>query len=261
MKHSMIIASAAFSLFVLGSCSTSKPVELNTLAGKWNIVDVNGKPLAVTSADETPYVGFDVVNGSVSGFAGCNRIMASFATDLPAGELEMSQIAATRMACPDMSTEQSVIQALSSVKGYKQGKDGRIELISSDGESVITLQKVDNDVSADNLNGTWKITDINGAEIKPAEEGAEAPSVMFDASAHTYSFVTGCNNISGQYTSTYTDFTFDDGAATMRACPDMTVEDAVKTVLPQIKSFGQVADGSYAFYNANNDILLIISKE
>lgn len=44
------------------------------------------------------------------------------------------------------------------------------------------------------------------------------------------------------------------------ACPDMTVEDAVKAVLPQIKSFGQVADGSYAFYSADNDILLIISK-
>ena len=46
----------------------------------------------------------------------------------------------------------------------------------------------------------------------------------------------------------------------MMACPDMTVEDGVKAVLPQIKSFGQVADGSYAFYNSENDILMIISK-
>ena len=260
MKHSFIIASAALALLALGSCSTSKPVELNTLAGKWNIVDVNGKAISAASEDETPYVGFDVVNGSVSGFAGCNRIMGSFATDLPAGELEMSQIAATRMACPDMSTEQSVIQALSSVKGYKMGKDGQIELISSDGKSVITLQKADNDVSADNLNGTWKITDIDGAEIKSVEEG-EAPSVTFDASAKTYTFVTGCNNISGQYTSTYTDFSFGDGVATMMACPDMTVEDTVKAVLSRIKSFGQVADGSYAFYGADNDMLLIISKK
>lgn len=261
MKHSMIIASAAFALFVLGSCSTSKPVELNTLAGKWNIVDVNGKPLAVTAADETPYVGFDVVNGSISGFAGCNRIMASFATNLPAGELEMSKVASTRMACPDMAAEQSVIEALNSVKGYKQGKDGRIELISSDGKSVITLEKAKNEISAADLNGTWKITDLDGATDKLTATGEDEASVSFDAAARTYAFTTGCNNISGQFTSSYTDFSFEPGAATMMACPDMTVEDAVKAVLPKVKSFGLVDDGSYAFYNADGDILMIISKK
>lgn len=261
MKHSIIIASAAFALLAMGSCSSSKPVELSTLAGKWNIVDVNGKPLTVTSADDTPYVGFDVVNGSISGFAGCNRIMASFATNLPAGELEMSQIASTRMACPDMATEQSVIEALNSVKGYKQGKDGRIELISSDGKNLITLEKAQNDISAADLNGTWKITDLEGAADKLNADGEDAATVSFDGTARTYAFTTGCNNVTGQYTSSYTDFSFEPGAVTMMACPDMTVEDAVKAMLPNVKSFGLVDDGSYAFYNAEGDILMIISKK
>ena len=260
MKHSFIIASAAFASIALGACSTSKPVDLSALSGKWNIVDVNGEAIKVASAEDAPYVGFDVVNGSISGFAGCNRIMATFNTNIPEGELELSHVASTRMACPDMSTEQRVIDALNSVKGYKQGKEGRIELISSNGKNLITLKKADNDISVADLDGTWKITSLNGVEIKPAENGDAAATVSFDPSARTYSFATGCNNISGQFTSSYTDFSFEAGAATMMACPNMTVEDGVKAVLPQIKSFGQVADGSYAFYNSENDILMIISK-
>ena len=93
MKHSFIIASAAFASIALGACSTSKPVDLSALSGKWNIVDVNGEAIKVASAEDAPYVGFDVVNGSISGFAGCNRIMATFNTNLPEGELELSHVA------------------------------------------------------------------------------------------------------------------------------------------------------------------------
>ena len=50
--------------------------------------------------------------------AGCNRMTGTFEADsLQPGKISFGQVGATRMMCPDMDTENKVLQALNTVKG------------------------------------------------------------------------------------------------------------------------------------------------
>ena len=45
------------------------------------------------------------------------------------------------MLCHDMTTEQSVLDALGHVKGYKATGEGRVDLTDNSGKTVLSLQK------------------------------------------------------------------------------------------------------------------------
>ena len=119
MKIKLYCAAFGAVMALFTSCSTSKPMVLNDLSGKWDIVAVDGKKVAVSNGVETPYLGFDVVNGNLTGSTGCNNIMGSFATTLPAGNIDFGKVASTRMAFPDIKLEQDILRALGNVKYYK----------------------------------------------------------------------------------------------------------------------------------------------
>lgn len=55
--------------------------------------------------------------------------------------LDLSQVGATMMLCHDMATEQSVLDALGHVKGYKAAGEGRVDLTDNSGKTVLSLQK------------------------------------------------------------------------------------------------------------------------
>ena len=48
--------------------------------------------------------------------------------------------------------------------------------------------------------------------------------------------------------------------STRMACPDMSVEQALSRLLPTVTSYGRLADGSLGFYNAQNDMVLKLSR-
>ena len=51
-------------------------------------------------------------------------MMGSFDVNAKPGSLELTGMASTRMMCPDMTTENNVLNAFAQVKGYKKaGKD------------------------------------------------------------------------------------------------------------------------------------------
>ncbi len=69
------------------------------------------------------------------------------------------------MACPDMQTEQMVLNALNKVKSYETVSDQPeiIALCSEDGKKMLTLQKKDeSQVSLTDLSGEWAIELVNG---------------------------------------------------------------------------------------------------
>lgn len=113
-------------------------VPLSEIEGKWRIVSVFGETMPVS--DETPYVNFDTENSRVSAFAGCNRLSGS----IKSGEkntLTISNVASTRMACPDMSTEQNVLTALEQVSGFGISPDESLLLFSDGGNVVMVLKR------------------------------------------------------------------------------------------------------------------------
>ena len=114
-------------------------VPLSGIKGKWRIVTILGENISVS--DQTSFVNFDTDNSHISAFAGCNRLSGS----IKSGEkntLTISNVVSTRMACPDMTTEQNVLTALGQVGSFGISLNGNLLLFSARGNAVMELMRI-----------------------------------------------------------------------------------------------------------------------
>lgn len=84
----------------------------------WQLREIAGKPVAAPAeGEQAPSLVFEREGNKVHGFAGCNRF--SGACEYPGeGRLRFSMMAATRMACPDMTVEDEFLRALGTADSY-----------------------------------------------------------------------------------------------------------------------------------------------
>ena len=219
MKKNFISA-AAFAAVLLSSCgTTTKSVDIT---GEWNVVSVEGKQVT-----GNPYIGFDTENGRLYGNAGCNRIMGGFEIDsVNPGHIGLTNVASTRMMCPDMETEQKVLEALNEVAGFKSGK------------VLISLEKREAPaVSVNDINGEWKISKVEGAAVEVADK---TPFLSFNVAENAVHGNGGCNIING---------------------PGMETERKVLAAMNKVASFVVNEDGTLSLMDAeNNEVLLLVKN-
>ena len=244
----------------LMSCGTGKnSVAVVDFTGEWNIVEVNGEKV---SAENAPFLGFDKDGHRLYGNAGCNRLMGSFELDtLNAGKVKFGQVAATRMMCPDMTTENNVLNAFAQVKGYKKAGKDKVYLCNSSNRPVVVLQKKEADVKLSVLNGEWKIKEVNGEAIPSGME--KQPFIAFDVKKKTIHGNAGCNLINGGFetsTSNAKSISFPGVASTMMACPDMETEGKVLKAINEVKSFDVLSGGGIGLYDANGALVIVLEK-
>lgn len=246
----------------LSSCGASRQAAvLADISGEWNIIEINGTAVVPAAEQGFPFIGFDTKGGKVYGNSGCNRIMGSFDVNAKPGTIDLGALGSTRMMCPDMTVEQNVLSALSKVKKYRLLDKGQIALCASSKRPVVVLQKREASVSLADLNGKWKIEQAGGEAIPSGMENQ--PFMQFDAAAKRMNGHAGCNLINGSVEydeANPTAISFPQVASTMMACPDSSVETRVLKALNEVKSFGKLAGGNIGFYNANNELVLVLAK-
>ena len=90
----------------------------------WQLREIAGKAVAAPAEGaQAPSLVFERDGNRVSGFAGCNRFSGT--CEFPAdGQLRFSMMAATRMACPDMTLEDEFLRALGTADSYST--DGKV---------------------------------------------------------------------------------------------------------------------------------------
>jgi heat shock protein HslJ len=103
---------------------TPKPVATELPGTSWDLVQL-GETADLARLVPTIEFGSD---GTVSGFAGCNRFSGSFTTD--GSTLKLGPLATTRIGCPPPAStvETDYLQALSGVTSWAVTSDGRLEL-------------------------------------------------------------------------------------------------------------------------------------
>ena len=245
----------------LMSCGTGKnSVAVVDFTGEWNIVEVNGEKV---SAENAPFLGFDKDGHRLYGNAGCNRLMGSFELDtLNAGKVKFGQVAATRMMCPDMTVEKNVLAALGQVKKYKQLGKENMALCASSNRPVIVLQKKEASAKLADLNGKWMISEAGGETIPSGME--KQPFIEFNIAEKTLHGTAGCNVINGSFNvddANPVAISFPQVISTMMACPDMEVESRVLKALNSVQSFGKLAGGGMGFYDADNNLVMVLVKK
>lgn len=254
MKKNLISA-AAFAAVLLSSCgTTTKSVDIT---GEWNVVSVEGKQVT-----GNPYIGFDTENGRLYGNAGCNRIMGGFEIDsVNPGHIGLTNVASTRMMCPDMETEQKVLEALNEVAGFKSSATG-VELTDKDGKVLISLEKREAPaVSVNDINGEWKISKVEGAAVEVADK---TPFLSFNVAENAVHGNGGCNIINGSFSQEEgnpSSLKFGHMISTMMAGPGMETERKVLTAMNKVASFVVNEDGTLSLMDAeNNEVLLLVKN-
>lgn len=254
MKKNFISA-AAFAAVLLSSCgTTTKSVDIT---GEWNVVSVEGKQVT-----GNPYIGFDTENGRLYGNAGCNRIMGGFEIDsVNPGHIGLTNVASTRMMCPDMETEQKVLEALNEVTGFKSSATG-VELTDKDGKVLISLEKREAPaVSVNDINGEWKISKVEGAAVEVADK---TPFLSFNVAENAVHGNGGCNIINGSFSQEEgnpSSLKFGHMISTMMAGPGMETERKVLAAMNKVASFVLNEDGTLSLMDAeNNEVLLLVKN-
>lgn len=254
MKKTLISA-AAFAAVLLSSCgTTTKSVDIT---GEWNVVSVEGKQVT-----GNPYIGFDTENGRLYGNAGCNRIMGGFEIDsVNPGHIGLTNVASTRMMCPDMETEQKVLEALNEVTGFKSSATG-VELTDKDGKVLISLEKREAPaVSVNDINGEWKISKVEGAAVEVADK---TPFLSFNVAENAVHGNGGCNIINGSFSQEEgnpSSLKFGHMISTMMAGPGMETERKVLAAMNKVASFVVNEDGTLSLMDAeNNEVLLLVKN-
>lgn len=263
MKKIFVSICIASVTFVMLSCrSTEKAVPLSSINGEWTIIEVNGSKILANENKELPFIAFDTTTGKVSGNSGCNRMMGSFDLNSKAGTIDLGAMASTRMMCPDMTTEQNVLNALGQVKGYKKAGKDRIFLCNASNRPVITLAKKESAVKVSMLKGEWKITSVNGEDVPSGMENQ--PFLAFDLKEKKIHGNAGCNLMNGGFetnTGNARSISFPNVITTMMACPDMELEGKILKAMNEVKSFDVLSGGGIGMYDANGALILVLEKK
>jgi len=94
----------------------------------WKLVELNGKPVVATSRRREPHLRLSPEAKTLQGSGGCNTMRGVYQLD--GARLRFTQIATTRMACPDpyMSQENAFWKVLEATDSFKLSAD-KLELL------------------------------------------------------------------------------------------------------------------------------------
>lgn len=117
---------------------TLRKSDIDFLSGPWQVVGINGEECTAPDARLV----FDIPGSRISGNAGCNRLNGELTRDPNvSASVQFSNLATTRMTCPDIQSESALLIALEMVHSVRH-KENRAELLSSSGNVVVELERL-----------------------------------------------------------------------------------------------------------------------
>ena len=115
-------------------------VPLSSLKGDWKVVAVNGT--ALPAMENVPAFSLDMTTHRIGGNSGCNRLSGEIRHDAAVeNSISFANVASTRMACPDMDTENQVLSALNQVCAYGMLANGHLALMAEGSTVVLELER------------------------------------------------------------------------------------------------------------------------
>jgi heat shock protein HslJ len=121
------------------SCERAR-AEADLTGTYWRVVRLGGEPVAPVADAREPHLILRR-DGRYTATAGCNRLFGGYA--VAGGELELTVMASTRMACPPPldALEQALGDALARTRGHRILAQ-TLELMDAGGESLALLEAV-----------------------------------------------------------------------------------------------------------------------
>ena len=228
-RYAVLVATVVVALLASG-CATAPgggaanntSVALEPpLVGTWQLASFLGTDGETVQAvaGSVPLVTFDG-DGRVSGTVGCNHFSADYTSS--GSRLSIGPAVSTLMYCASpagvMDQESRVLALLPLTAGYAVDGDA-LALLDGAGTGLVTLRRAANPEDAPLVGTAWRLSGfIDNATARSALAGPDA-TVVFGADGRCTG-TTGCNDLSGPYTTDDARISIGPLAVTERACLD-----------------------------------------
>lgn len=115
--------------------------ESDFINGAWKVTSING---ASVDKDLELNLVFDLNDNTVHGNVGCNTMNGRIKINPDVqNSLTLTDMATTRMTCPNISTEYALLQALGTVNNVQPGGDDSSAVLrNAEGNAVVTLERI-----------------------------------------------------------------------------------------------------------------------
>lgn len=121
------------------SLMTLRRHNMDFLNGSWKVEEINGHD----NDNEDVQMVIDIFEQRVHGNTGCNILNGELLIDPDkSNSIQFSNLATTRMMCPDMKTETAFLVALESVEFAKKGKGNTVVMTDKNNKPMLRLKKL-----------------------------------------------------------------------------------------------------------------------
>lgn len=142
MKNILFLAG----ILVLFSCNTSKKAkggnDMYLTGTKWTIIKI--RESMATSTESARYIELSLPSkkgeGTITGNVGCNNFRGTYKSQKGTSTIKFSQLASTKMTCPNIDQETKILGFLERVNSYEIS--GTILKFYAGGELLLTLEGV-----------------------------------------------------------------------------------------------------------------------
>lgn len=219
--------------------NTSDGIE-NT---KWIITALKGQDMSDREKNgQIIYFTLNSEDHRVSGYSGCNTFMGTYKLE-EGNRISFSQMASTRMACPDAKIDEAqILSIFETADNFTISGDA----LALNKAKMAPLAEFKKDNNAPIVEKYWKLKTLEGKDVKMADNQEREIFFRLKNQDNRVTGFAGCNTISGEYTLEEGNrIRFDKMATTLKMCPDVDINES------EFLKIFELADN----YTINDDIL------
>ncbi|TLP71785.1 META domain-containing protein [Maribacter sp. ACAM166] len=219
--------------------------DKNTIENsKWVLTTLEGQDMYDREQNEQIiYFTLNSEENSINGNSGCNTFMGTYKSD-EGNRISFSQLASTRMMCPDAKINESHILKVFELTDNFTIQNGVLSLNVGSGAPFATFKKA----AIENLivEKYWKLKTLEGKDISMVDNQVREIYFTLKSQDNTVTGFAGCNTLGGEFTLEEGNrIHFSNMLTTLRVCPDVAINES-----EFLKVF-ELADN----YTINNDVL------
>jgi heat shock protein HslJ len=134
MKQLVIIGVIAL---VLTGCSPKLSPDNNWGNRRWVLIELKEVPVQLSGGNRDAHIEFTPYDKKFTGNAGCNRMNGSYSIDNKT--IRFTDVITTKMSCPDISFENTFLDALNKVNRYEVNDN--VMLLKDEGKVLLMFRE------------------------------------------------------------------------------------------------------------------------
>jgi heat shock protein HslJ len=115
----------------------SSEVTYELTGTRWALFRLGDQQVKISEGGREAYLALNSADGSVVGFAGCNRISSTH--EETGSQLHFGDVIATKMACEDMATETALLEAMKATTSWRI-TGSQLELLDAQQRTLATFE-------------------------------------------------------------------------------------------------------------------------